>query len=404
VKIGRGVFHVPAKSRFVFVSQIKAFKGSDASNVYDEEPADDELEFSDDEAEAVYRSRLKRKCGAFLSFHFEYLIFIFVRRGESRSLSVANSRQSTPNPSQMRDQELADEMYLSRNAYDAHGPYDVDFDSGAAAGPSRPPPIPYDDPYGDDYTASVAEPSNIGSASSFDSKQSPGRSFGSGRGYDRGEHQGRGRVRGRGRDRGGQRDKGKGGRGGGGYRSSHQHSDRKDAPTEFDDSGSRTTRSLSPTSLAIARATGQVPYNGLQHQHVQQQQSLSPMYPDHVNGGSWGYSHIQPQHQYEYMRPYQRQQAHIPLVQPHINPRFASAFGITVNAMQQVNQMPLAVQQQYPPQKMATEPTVSAPISPNLVPTSDNASAPRSSFHWTDEWKAVQASSYPGEESKNIGQ
>ena len=68
VKIGREVFHVPMKSRFVFVSQIKAFKGSDASNVHDKEPADDELEFSDDEAEAAYRSRLKRKCGTFLLF------------------------------------------------------------------------------------------------------------------------------------------------------------------------------------------------------------------------------------------------------------------------------------------------------------------------------------------------
>lgn len=52
----------------MFVSQIKAFKGSDASNVHDEEPADDELEFSDDEAEAAYRSRLKKRSGAFLLF------------------------------------------------------------------------------------------------------------------------------------------------------------------------------------------------------------------------------------------------------------------------------------------------------------------------------------------------
>ena len=57
---------VPSKSKFVFVDKIKAFKGSDASNVYDEEPADDELEFSDDEAEAAYKSRMKRKCVFFL--------------------------------------------------------------------------------------------------------------------------------------------------------------------------------------------------------------------------------------------------------------------------------------------------------------------------------------------------
>jgi H/ACA ribonucleoprotein complex non-core subunit NAF1 len=62
VRVGREVFHVPTRSRFVFVNQIKALRGSDASNVHDEEPADDELEFSDDEAEAAYRSRLKRKC------------------------------------------------------------------------------------------------------------------------------------------------------------------------------------------------------------------------------------------------------------------------------------------------------------------------------------------------------
>ena len=65
------MFHVPAKSRFVFVSQIKASKGSDASNVHDEELADDELEFSDDEA--AHRSRLKRKCGT-----FPILFFVFV--------------------------------------------------------------------------------------------------------------------------------------------------------------------------------------------------------------------------------------------------------------------------------------------------------------------------------------
>lgn len=61
VRVGREVFHVPARSRFVFVNQIKAIKGSDASNVHDEEPAEDEVEFSDDEAEAAFKSRMKRK-------------------------------------------------------------------------------------------------------------------------------------------------------------------------------------------------------------------------------------------------------------------------------------------------------------------------------------------------------
>ncbi|RXW22690.1 hypothetical protein EST38_g3166 [Candolleomyces aberdarensis] len=149
VKVSKEVFVVPSKSKFIFVDQIKAFKGSDASNVYDEEPADDELEFSDDEAEAAYKSRMKRK------------------RGESRSRSV--TRDPTPNPSHMRDQELVDDAFLSRGAYDEHGPYDLDF---RAPGPSRPAPIPYDDPYattadqhvrmvdkgGEDVAASVSIP------------------------------------------------------------------------------------------------------------------------------------------------------------------------------------------------------------------------------------------------------
>jgi H/ACA ribonucleoprotein complex non-core subunit NAF1 len=61
VQVSRAVFHVPQRSRFIFVSQVKKLKGSDASNVHDEEPADDELEFSDDEAEAAWKSAKKQQ-------------------------------------------------------------------------------------------------------------------------------------------------------------------------------------------------------------------------------------------------------------------------------------------------------------------------------------------------------
>jgi H/ACA ribonucleoprotein complex non-core subunit NAF1 len=57
--VSRGVFHVPHRSNFVFLHQIKNLKGSDASNIHDEEPADDELEFSDDEAEAAHKMQRK---------------------------------------------------------------------------------------------------------------------------------------------------------------------------------------------------------------------------------------------------------------------------------------------------------------------------------------------------------
>ena len=53
VKPGRFVFHLPMRSNFVFPNQLKHLRGSDASNVHDEEVDGDELEFSDDEAEGA---------------------------------------------------------------------------------------------------------------------------------------------------------------------------------------------------------------------------------------------------------------------------------------------------------------------------------------------------------------
>ncbi|KAI4133928.1 MAG: hypothetical protein LQ347_001948 [Umbilicaria vellea] len=56
---GTRIFYVEQHSTYVFTQRLKAFKGSDASNLHDEEVGDDELEFSDDEAEAEHKRRLK---------------------------------------------------------------------------------------------------------------------------------------------------------------------------------------------------------------------------------------------------------------------------------------------------------------------------------------------------------
>ena len=53
------IYYVPQFSTYVFTQTLKTVKGSDASNIYDEEVGDDELEFSDDEAEAEYKKGLK---------------------------------------------------------------------------------------------------------------------------------------------------------------------------------------------------------------------------------------------------------------------------------------------------------------------------------------------------------
>ena len=59
VRVNREVFHIPGWSNFMFVSQLKRLNGSDASNAHDEEPADDELEFSDDEAEREHKRSMR---------------------------------------------------------------------------------------------------------------------------------------------------------------------------------------------------------------------------------------------------------------------------------------------------------------------------------------------------------
>ncbi|MCJ1398208.1 hypothetical protein MMC11_001405 [Xylographa trunciseda] len=56
---GTYIYYVPQYSTYVFTQTLKAIKGSDASNIHDEEVGDDELEFSDDEAEADYKRSLK---------------------------------------------------------------------------------------------------------------------------------------------------------------------------------------------------------------------------------------------------------------------------------------------------------------------------------------------------------
>ncbi|KAJ5615294.1 hypothetical protein N7537_000408 [Penicillium hordei] len=58
---GKDIFYVEGHSTFVFTQPLKGMKGSDASNFHDEEVAADEIEFSDDEAEAEYKRKLKQK-------------------------------------------------------------------------------------------------------------------------------------------------------------------------------------------------------------------------------------------------------------------------------------------------------------------------------------------------------
>ncbi|KAF9516580.1 hypothetical protein BS47DRAFT_1292210, partial [Hydnum rufescens UP504] len=61
VQTSRKVFHVAKRSSFLFTSALRTIKGSDASNLHDEEIGEDEMEFSDDEQEVQFRARLSAR-------------------------------------------------------------------------------------------------------------------------------------------------------------------------------------------------------------------------------------------------------------------------------------------------------------------------------------------------------
>ncbi|KAJ8070807.1 hypothetical protein OCU04_001169 [Sclerotinia nivalis] len=58
---GTTVYYSEQHSTYVFTQALKAYKGTDASNLYDEEVGDEEMEFSDDEKEAEHKRRIKQK-------------------------------------------------------------------------------------------------------------------------------------------------------------------------------------------------------------------------------------------------------------------------------------------------------------------------------------------------------
>ena len=73
-KPGTKVFMAVEHTTFVRMDQVMLDRGSDASNIYDEEPAPEELDYSDDEEEARAKSLLKQQFVTPI-----YFIFVFIR-------------------------------------------------------------------------------------------------------------------------------------------------------------------------------------------------------------------------------------------------------------------------------------------------------------------------------------
>ncbi|KAG8931927.1 hypothetical protein FRC02_001949 [Tulasnella sp. 418] len=137
VTIARKVFHVPSRSFFVFTRALRMQKGSDASNVHDEEVAEWELDFSDDEKEVQHKRSLKN-------------------RRHPQQPEVAEPAARTPGPSSSvpslpvyRDD--GDIPYES-SPYDPYIPSAVSLSTVEVSGPvpdphlgGRSKPAPYDD-------------------------------------------------------------------------------------------------------------------------------------------------------------------------------------------------------------------------------------------------------------------
>jgi len=64
IEKGTKIFYVEDHAIYLFTQALKLLKGSDASNVHDEEVEDEEMEFSDDEAEAEYKKKRKAEKAA----------------------------------------------------------------------------------------------------------------------------------------------------------------------------------------------------------------------------------------------------------------------------------------------------------------------------------------------------
>lgn len=249
-------------------------------------------------------------------FSLVLIELVCVRRSGSR----ASSRATTPSTSARRDYDYFDDA--SNNPYDEYGAYDMNY----GAGPSRPPPIPYDDPYSDSFTSipndgdgedsrpfnNIRSPTGRHDSIRSGSMGSVGSVDGSGRGAhmnDRGSEPGpryrnmRGRGRGGGRNR--QPDRGRRGRGKG----TPQH------PRE-QWSGSHDHNMTSPSGFG----------------HPYSQQSS---YGGIVGDWNYGAPLMTPQTPVFGFG----LQDSLPGVQPHINPRFANQLGFNFSQMPQIPQM-----------------------------------------------------------------
>lgn len=239
---GVKVFYVDEHSTFVFTQPLKNLKGTDASNIHDEEVREDEQEFSDDEKEAEYKRQKKqaKKAG---------------REGPSRSA-----------------------FNESRNASSGRG---YDEESNFVNGSDAPASgygggMEYDDEPGEQFYAPLKRPDNLSELMSGGIPLPPKPQFDRGRGRGRGDR-GRG-DRGRGR---GDRGRGRGAAQRGGDRGGFRNRDNQRSNTESSPSApyAQAHAQYQTTPQYQQQAPQTYQFNGYQFQYGNQPQpAAAPQY------------------------------------------------------------------------------------------------------------------------------
>ena len=299
IEKGTKIFYVAQHSTTVFTQPLKAFKGSDASNLHDEEVGDDELEFSDDEAEAEHKRQIKQQ-----------------------RMAKRNNRDGQPDGSSHGPQQRPRE----------YGPPD----GGLHPVQERPPDsaeaaLNYDDTNGMDIDSKEDEdglytpltrPSNLHEilsgkqppVSNHRGRGNPNRGRSDSRGSHRGSKRGRGDNRGRGVGRG-IRGSERGGnhnwRNSGGKDQAHGHPIPQTAQTNSFSPAQ--THGLPPRPNPEATINQRPTHQGISFPYPTSQQSPLPS-PAHHNYQQQPQSHTHsgypPQHANPYNQSYFQQPAH----------------------------------------------------------------------------------------------
>lgn len=120
VTVGSKILYPVEHAKFIFTEPLKNLKGSDASNIHDEEVGDDEMEFSDDEKEAEYKrakKELKRK-----------------KHGGDRGGKGPHPLRQVEGPAELNYDDIGEYTPLTRPAGFGGGPTSVEADPSPKGG------------------------------------------------------------------------------------------------------------------------------------------------------------------------------------------------------------------------------------------------------------------------------